>query len=256
MIIHSYDAASEAIASPKAFLGDRKYICDMAAATFSKEIFRTVLERYDHRQIGEIRAANLTRPLFLLTVNGMKIAFYLSLIGSGPASTDIIEVNWMTGAEHFIVFGSAGSLDQSVTGGKYVIPTAAYRDEGMSYHYAPPADYIAVRNADLLARLFSEWGLPHTKGRVWTTDAFYRETRDQVDRRKKEGCIAVEMEVAGMQAVCDFHRIQLYDFLVTGDVVDVKEQSAYTPEGLYEANHSMDKFEVALKIAEYISRKG
>ena len=23
--------------------------------------------------------------------------------------------------------------------GKYVIPTAAYRDEGMSYHYAPPA---------------------------------------------------------------------------------------------------------------------
>lgn len=33
-----------------------------------------------------------------------------------------------------------------------------------------------------------------------------------VEKRKSEGCIAVEMELAGMQAVCDFYNIELYDF--------------------------------------------
>ncbi len=59
--------------------------------------------------------------------------------------------------------------------------------------------------------------LPYVKGRVWTTDALYRETRNLVETRKSEGCIAVEMELAGMQAVCDFYNIELYDFLVIGN---------------------------------------
>ena len=57
------------------------------------------------------------------------------------------------------------------------------------------------------------------------------------------------MELAGMQAVCDFYNIELYDFLVTGDIVD---QLEYTSEGLHDANHNLDKFYVALKIAEMI----
>lgn len=133
-----------------------------------------------------------------------------------------------------------------------MIPTESYRDEGMSYHYAPPADYIKIRNADSLARLFSDKGHPYVEGRVWTTDALYRETRGQVEQRKQEGCLAVEMELAGLQAVCDYYGFELYDFLVTGDVVD---QQDYTPEGLYEANHSMDKFYVALEIAEWIIKQ-
>lgn len=73
-----------------------------------------------------------------------------------------------------------------------------------------------------------------------------------MEQRKQEGCLAVEMELAGLQAVCDYHGFELYDFLVTGDVVD---QQDYTPEGLYEANHSMDKFYVALEIAEWIIKQ-
>ena len=250
MIIHSYDVASESITSPKAFVGEQKHICDVAIATFSQEIFSAALEKYPHRQICDMHAANKTKPLMLLSIGGLDVAFYLSEIGSAMAANDIIEINWVCGATKFIAFGSSGSLDRAATEGKYVIPTEAYRDEGMSYHYAPPADYIKIGNADLLGELFSRWGLPHISGRVWTTDAFYRETRNLVNQRKSEGCVAVEMELAGMQAVCDFHHIELYDFLVTGDVVD---QDVYTPEGLHEANHSMDKFDIAIKIAQFIS---
>ncbi len=250
MITESFDNSSEPIISPMSFHGEKRNICDIAVATFSREIYSAVLEAYENEQIGEIKSVNWIRPIHLVSTDGIKFAFYLSEIGSTQAAEDVIEVNWTIGADKFIMFGSAGALDKDVTFGKYVIPTEAYRDEGMSYHYAPPADYIQVRNADRLADIFERNHFPFVRGKVWTTDALYRETREMVRRRKAEGCIAVEMELAGVQAVCDYHGFELYDFLVTGDIVD---QPDYTPEGLSEANHSLDKFEVALAVVRSIN---
>lgn len=253
MITDSFTPESEAIVSPKAFFGEQRKICDIAIGTFSREIYPAVLKRFPNEQIGEIRAANRIKPMHLLTVNDRKVVFYLSEIGAALAGTDVIEINWHTGADKFILFGSAGALDPEKTKGKYVIPTEAYRDEGMSYHYASPADYITIKNADAVERIFAKHGLLSVKGRVWTTDAIYRETRSLAEERKREGCLAVEMELAGVQAVCDFHNIELYDFLVTGDVVDT---DSYTPDGLHEANHDMQKFYAALRIAEELWKGG
>lgn len=247
MITESFDNISEAIISPRAIFGEKKNICDTAIITFSREIYPTVLDRYPNEVIGQIKSANRIKPLHLLDIHGMKVVFYLSEIGSALASTDVIEVNWKTGAHRFVMFGSAGALDPELTTGRYVIPTAAYRDEGMSYHYAPPADYIDIGNADFLERLFKEKNIPYVMGKAWTTDAVYMETRALLKKRKEEGCIAVEMELAGVQAVCDHYGFELYDFLATGDVVD---QAEYTPEGLETANHSLDKFDVAIEIVK------
>ena len=154
----------------------------------------------------------------------MEIVFYLSSIGACLAGNDIIEMEWQTGVKNFIIFGSCGALDSETINGKYIIPTQAYRDEGMSYHYAPPADYMEIKNSEKTA----------------------------VEKRKKDGCLAVEMELAGVQAVCDFHEIELYSFVMTGDVLDGEE---YDLEGLEEANHCLDNFIIAVKIAEIIERR-
>ena len=249
MITDSFDNVSEAIITPRAFFGEKKNICDTAILTFSREIYATVLEKYPGEVIGEITAANKVKPLHLITVDGIKVIFYISEIGSALASTDVIEVNWKTGAEKFIMFGSAGALAPELTTGKYVIPTESYRDEGMSYHYAPPADYIKIRNAGFMEKLFTEKHIPFILGKAWTTDAVYMETREHVRRRKEDGCIAVEMELAGVQSVCDYYGFELYDFLATGDVVD---QPEYDPDGLHEANHSFEKFDIAIEIAKRI----
>ena len=86
-------------------------------------------------------------------------------------------------------------------------------------------------------------------GKVCTTDAIYRETKAKLEARKKEGCIAVEMELAGVQAVCDFYGWDLYDFLVTADVLD---QAVYDVSELSNANHDMDKLYIAIEIAKRI----
>ena len=222
MITDSFDN-SEAIISPASFFGEQTKIVDTTVITFSREIFETVLNTYPNEKIEEFRSCNLIRPIHLIDVDGMKLGFYLSEVGSCLASTDVMEANWKIGSDKFILFGSCGALDPDKINGRYIIPTQAYRDD--------------------------EKGLPFIKGKVWTTDALYRETRDLVKQRKDEGCIAVEMELAGVQAVCDYHGFELYDFLVAGDVVD---QPDYTPEGLHEANHSLDKFDIAIEIAKRI----
>ena len=73
-----------------------------------------------------------------------------------------------------------------------------------------------------------------------------RETRGLVSKRKNEGCIAVEMELAGVQAICNFYNLELYAFLEAGDVL---EDSGYEMEGLHNANHDFGKLYIALETA-------
>ena len=178
MITESYCAEKEALFSPGALFGERKNICDVAIATFSGEIYNAVLEKYAHQVVGQIDTVNGHISIYLLDVNDKNVIFYLSPIGSCVAGTFIIEAQWQTGFQKLIIFGSAGALDSEATDGKYVIPTQAYRDEGLSYHYAPAADYIDIKNSDKLAQIFMDLKLPYVQGRVWTTDAIYRFSRD------------------------------------------------------------------------------
>ena len=158
-------------------------------------------------------------------------------------------VHWRTGATKFVMFGSCGSLDREKTYGKYIIPTESYRGDGCSYYYAEPSDYIRIRNADRLADIFDEMGVPYVKGRVWTTDSMIRETAGLVQKRKSEGCLGVEMELAGVEAVCGFYGMDLYDFLEPGDVL---EESGYDIRDLPGANHNLGKLMIALQIVKRI----
>ena len=249
MITDSFDNKSEPLFTPEHFLGPQKHLSDICLLTFSHVILKELMTRFALREVGTLDSAGGSRPVYAFEHDGTTLAVMLAGLGSTIAGNDVIELNWITGATKFVMFGSAGSLNREATIGKYVIPTEAYRDEGMSYHYAPPSDYIAIRNADKTAAIFDALCLPYVKGRVWTTDAFYRETRNQFEKRRSEGCLAVEMELAGVEAVCDFHGFELYDFLVTGDVLDAP---VYENEGLHAANHDLDKLDIALEIVKRI----
>ncbi len=249
MIIDSFDDKTEPLISLHEFYGEPKKIVDKCLIIFSKVIYDYLLEKYDCVLIAETGACNGKNPIYKLEYNHMKIAFYLSPIGSTGAAQTCIEANWLTGAKQYIMFGSCGSLNKEITSGKFIIPTEAYRDEGMSYHYAPARDYIKIEKSNKLAQIFSDLQFPYVQGRIWTTDAMLRETKGQVKQRINEGCIAVEMEVAGVQAVCDFHGFQLYNFLAAGDVLSVEE---YQVKGLSAANHNLDKLFIALEIAARI----
>lgn len=249
MINDFYDVDSEPIVKLEAFYGPKKNLLEKCLIIFSKSIYEHLLQQYECRQIAIIGACNGNIPVWSFTYKEQEIAFYLTPIGSALAGGTLVEVNHLTGANKFIMFGSCGSLDNSKTDGKFIVPTHSYRGEGFSYYFAEPRNYIAIRNAGQIADIFSNLNIPYVQGRVWTTDCILRETVNLVTKRKHEGCIAVEMELAGVQAVCDFYGFELFDFLVAGDVLTVGD---YDIAGLSDANHNLDKLQIALHIAERI----
>ena len=119
-----------------------------------------------------------------------------------------------------------------------MVPTEAYRDEGTSYHYAPASDYITVKNSEKVAEFMELAGLPYVKGKTWTTDAVYRETRGNFDKRKNDGCISVEMECAAIQAI-----------LLDAPKWDSRMEKNQKKNTQHDPGH----FEIALELACYVT---
>lgn len=247
MITSSFDN-SKPIITPKYFCSDSD-VADIAIGTFSDAILKEARYIYYNRRIGELTSANGARPVYLLDVEGRKVVMFMLGVGAPMAAAEFEEIHHMTGVTKFITFGSCGSLDKIRTSNRYVIPTEAYRDEGTSYHYAPPSDYIAVKNWEVVESILTNMGIPVVCGRVWTTDAFYRETEEQAAKRRADGCVAVDMEVSALQAVCNLYGWKFYTFLQPGDVL---EERQYTNDKLQNANDDIAKLGIAFEIAKHI----
>lgn len=249
MLKDFYDDTTEPIVKIEEFYGEKKHIADKCLIIFSKVIHDHILKKYKCERIGALGACNGEIPIYCLEYKGVKVAFYLTGIGSAMASGSCYEAHWLTGATKFVMFGSCGSLDPEQTTGKFILPTQSYRGEGASFYYAPAADYIDIKGCDKLEEIFLKLKAPYVKGRVWTTDSMLRETKGLVAKRREEGCIAVEMELAGVQALCDFYGLTLYDFLEAGDVL---AENGYEINGLDAANDDLGKLYLALEIATMI----
>ncbi len=78
----------------------------------------------------------------------------------------------------------------------------ALRDEGTSYHYAPPAEFAEAdaKLVEVAAEALAESGLRSVVGASWTTDAPFRETVDAIEAARNRGILAVEMEAAALYA--------------------------------------------------------
>lgn len=245
-----YDIETEPIIRVEDFYGPERHVIDKCLIIFSKEIFVHLLETFKCEHIADIGACIGAFPIYAFDYEGEKIGFYLTGVGAPMASSMCYEASHITGAKKFIMFGSCGSLDGDKTKGKFIVPTESYRGEGTSHYFAPDDnDYITVKNSDKVAKIFEELGVPYVQGRVWTTDVMLRETVGLVERRRQEGCIAVEMELAGVQSICDFYGLEVYDFLESGDVLS---ESGYEVEGLNAANHNLEKVYIALKMAKML----
>jgi uridine phosphorylase len=65
----------------------------------------------------------------------------------------------------------------------------------------------------------------------------------------KMGVLAVEMESAGVQAVCNFRNLELYNFLISGDLLDSPEWDRRILGNEGERTHQIKNFYMALELA-------
>jgi len=220
-LFDSFDDKTDPIISPNQLVNKIDGFPKVAVVAFSSHMITALQAQYQPVQIDEMVAC-VRIPVYQIQYANKTIAVYCSTLG-GPAASGLMEEMYAKGCEKFVFFGSCGVLNHDIAEKSLTVPTAAYRDEGTSYHYMPPSDYVQIQTATKLAAIFTELKLKHVLGKTWTTDAFYRETRGNMAKRKVDGCITVEMECASVMAVGQFRNIPVYQFLYAADSLDAAE---------------------------------
>ena len=186
---------------------------------FFNDIIREQLERGTLRVVASLYSEIGTHPVYVYDAGeGREVTVYHPGVGA-PLAAGFLEEMSALGARKFVACGGAGALDQRLTLGHILIPTSAVRDEGTSYHYVPPSREIEADPAAIAAieAVLNERELPYIAGKVWTTDALFRETPGKVRARREEGCLAVEMEAATFFAVARFRGLPFGQLLYSGD---------------------------------------
>ena len=248
-IVNSFDNKSKAIIDLEEILGKPKYIADVCIVTFSIYVKEMVLERYNCKRVAYTKTANGNIDVYQFEVDGKTLLFYMSPVGAAPAACVMHEIHYMAGASKFIVYGSCGILDEEKCRGKLIVPTSAYRDEGLSYHYMELSDYVDIGNCEKLGKILDDHNYPYVMGKTWTTDAIYMETVNKADARRKDGCIAVEMESAGLQAMCNYYGYELYTFFFGADLLQTDSWDKAVLGNEEEFDIQRETFKIAVDIA-------
>jgi purine-nucleoside phosphorylase len=141
------------------------------------------------------------------------------IIGA-PYAVLVLEVLRAWGVQRGFFVGWCGSIDQGVHIGDLIVPTGAWIDEGTSPHYGRAFDSTAVPDQKLQTDL--QEGLRRRcvtfhSGLIWTTDAIFRETRDQIVRFQGLGALAVEMELSALFSAAAFYGFPLAALLTVSD---------------------------------------
>jgi uridine phosphorylase len=136
-----------------------------------------------------------------------------------PQAAMVLEILSRRGVREFLSLGWCGSLTPELKWGDIIMPLLALSEEGTSAHYRCPEGAMGPDPAlaQRLAGSLTELDFRFTSGKVWTTDAPYRETRDKVRNHTLAGCLAVDMETSAVISVCRFRKLSWAGLMVVSD---------------------------------------
>ncbi len=165
--------------------------------------------------------------IYILHEEKEDICLVQSPIGA-PAATQVLDTLVSCGCKKVIATGSCGVL-ADLPENAFMVPERALRAEGTSYQYLPASRYIELEEEPIsvIKRCFEKHHLPFVTCTTWSTDGFFRETKDMVTYRLQEGCSVVEMECAALAACSRKRGAKFGQFLFTADsLANVHEYDA------------------------------
>ncbi len=221
MILEEFDETKNAIINPDGYENKVPNFPKIGITCFSQKLMDKYIEAFNGEKIAAVKNANGSTPVYKIRYNDTDIALFTSRVGA-PACTVAYEELLAMGLEKLIMFGTCGVLDSSINDLSIIIPTSAIRDEGTSYHYVKSSEEIDVNKKyrEDFKEILNNQNISSVEGKVWTTDAPYRETVAKKDRRKAQGCICVDMECSAMAAVAEFRNKELFQFFYAADNLD------------------------------------
>ena len=227
----------------------------IAVGVFSRHLFHDIILKFNCREVGYLSCASFERGVYIINYKNSLFTLFLAGAGGSHIAADIEELN-ASGVSKFIIFGNCGVLDSKISDCEIIIPNKAFRDEGTSYHYIEASDSILLnpKYKDEFIDILNKYDFSYHEGATWTTDAFYRETRDKIDYFKKNGAITVEMEGSVIGAVCKYKNLDYFTFYYAGDNLDSETWEERSLSGLVKLDKKQEFALLAFELAIVLNK--
>ena len=189
----------------------------MSKAMYTHAI--TIISAFQSKRVpGNVLISRRTKGIGILGDIGV----------GGPSVVAHLEILAAWGVKQVILAGKAGGLLPSIHYEDIVIPSKAFRDDGVSDHYLPPADWatpslkLNQRICEALTTIQRQGNRPTPypaihEAPVWTTASIFRETKAEVREYAKQGMAAVEMEAASLFTAAEVLGLEAAAVLVISD---------------------------------------
>jgi len=176
------------------------------------------------------RIVNRNRGLIIYTgkYKGKEVTIATHGIGS-PSAAIVIEELIALGAKVIIRLGTCGGMIKELRKGDFVIVTGAayYYGGGTIGMYVPGACMPTAPHPEVVSALIDEarrHGVKFMIGPVFSSDAFYAEDVEFVDKWVKRGIIAVEMECAVLFSLGWMRGIKTGALLIVSNSLVIEEE--------------------------------
>lgn len=200
--------------------GDMQKSPEAVVLCYSKALMRYFMEEYEGREVSHYYG-----DLFLFADTQHSVGV-MGNFGIGvPTTAMLMDELIADGVEAFLSVGIAGSLDDDIEMGEFIVCDKAIRDEGTSHHYLESEQYahasesLTAEMKELLQKRDESFHV----GPSWTTDAIYRETKREVEHYADEGVLTVEMEASAVFAVAIHRGVDARSMFVISDYLGLSD---------------------------------
>ncbi|WML34847.1 purine-nucleoside phosphorylase [Clostridium sp. OS1-26] len=170
---------------------------------------------------------------FTGTYKGKKVSVQGTGMGIPSISIYANELIQSYGVKNLIRVGTCGSFQESVKVRDMVIGMAASTDSNVNKIRFNGRDFAPTASFKLLKKAYDiavEKGIEPKVGNIFSSDTFYHDDPDAWKHWAKFGCLAVEMEAAGLYTLAAKYGVDaltiltVSDHLITGELTTAEER--------------------------------
>ena len=170
---------------------------------------------------------------FTGTYKGKRISVQGTGMGVPSMSIYVNELIMSYGAKNLIRVGTAGGIQEDVKVRDVVIAMSASSEIAQNRVRFNGMDYAPTATFDLLHRAYmnaEKAGIPVKVGQIFTADQFYQDDFHHFKKWADFGCLAIEMEAAGLYTLAAKHKVNaltiltISDHLLTGEETTAEER--------------------------------
>lgn len=188
-------------------------------AFLSEKKISRFAEAQGGQEIGKFVSITKNFPLYVLPTEIEPLLLMQAPVGA-PAAVLMEERLFAYGVETILAIGCCGALTD-LPENTFLAVEKAFREEGTSFHYLPPEPFITLDEEPLrqLESYFQKKKLPFLRCTTWSSDGFFRETKEKIRQRKADGCQVVDMECSALAACARFRKKTFAQILFTADTL-------------------------------------